>query len=155
MDSTVVYASRSGNTERIAREIASVLENRGPTRVYEVGEAVGHLDDEVDLLVVGGPTEAHGATPAMVEFLNALTAHRIDGRSVAAFDTRLAWPRFVSGSAAARIADELLRAGGRLVVPAESFIVSRKPELVSGEIDRAGTWAEAIADEVALEAQPA
>jgi flavodoxin len=149
MKSTIVYASRSGNTERIAREIASVLEARGAARTYEATEAVDHVADDFDLLIVGGPTEGHRATPAILAFLDALATRQLDGRAVAAFDTRVGWPRLLSGSAAAKIADELRQAGGRLVVPAESFIVSRTPELEPGEINRAATWAETLADEVA------
>jgi hypothetical protein len=66
-------------------------------------------------------------------------------RSVAAFDTRLAWPMILSGSAAAGIADRLGELGGDLVAPAESFIVDRTPQLKPGEIERAEEWGRELA----------
>jgi hypothetical protein len=55
----------------------------------------------------------------------------------------------ISGSAASKIADRLTEAGARLVVPPESFIVSRAPELEPGEVEHAVSWATSIADSIA------
>lgn len=144
MRSIVVYASRSGNTRRVAEQIALSLRARGDASLYEVGSAPRDVA-EFDLLVVGGPTEGHGLTPAVAQYLDAILPSSISQRAAAAFDTRLAWPRFLSGSAADGIAKRLAGLGARLVAAPESFIVTRAPELLPGELERAGSWALDIA----------
>ena len=69
MRSIVYYASHSGNTERAATVIADALRAHGPVEVAHVSNGPAAITDEVDLVVVGGPTEGHGMVPEMVEFL--------------------------------------------------------------------------------------
>jgi flavodoxin len=141
----VIYDSKFGNTERIARTVADGL---GPeTRVDAVGDVVA-IEAGISLLVVGGPTQAHGTSPAMTDFLGRLPS--LDGVAVAAFDTRLTWPRLLSGAASDRIAKALTKRGGHLVAPPESFLVTGgEGPLVEGELDRALAWAKALAKTVA------
>jgi hypothetical protein len=82
----------------------------------------------------------------MKRLLDRLPASAWDGRAVATFDTRLRWPRFLSGSAAADISLRLSAAGARLLAEPESFLVSMKPALEPGESERAAAWAIAMAD---------
>jgi hypothetical protein len=84
----------------------------------------------------------------MAEFLDSLPDHALAGRSAAAFDTRLNWPRWASGSAAVGIRQRLELAGARAPVPIESFIVSMKPEISDRELQRAGTWAASLVSRV-------
>ena len=56
----VVYESIFGATRRAALAVAGGLEPSAAVRVTEVGEAPHAIPDEVDLLVVGGPTHAFG-----------------------------------------------------------------------------------------------
>ncbi len=79
-------------------------------------------------------------TPAMVHFFDQLPADTMRGRAAAAFDTRVEWPRWLSGSAAHDIRRELERRGARLPIPSESFIVTMKPEIRPAELDRARAW---------------
>jgi len=151
MRSVVICASRSGNTRRVAERIAQVLAERGVVELFEVDEAPARLPD-ADIVFIGGPTEGHGATPPMVKLLDRLSSESVAGRSFAVFDTRLAWPRVLSGSAADGIARRLRAAGARTVVAPESFIVSTKPELHPGELERAGKWAADVADGLGLRA---
>src|SRR5262245_5868868 len=58
MRALVVFESAFGNTEKIARAIEEGLTSVVPTRAVEVGGAPLEIDDDVDLLVVGGPTQA-------------------------------------------------------------------------------------------------
>jgi hypothetical protein len=58
----------------------------------------------------------------------------------AAFDTRLNWPRFASGSAADAIARRLEMVGAEVLRPQGSFLVTMKPELRPGELARASDW---------------
>ncbi len=81
-------------------------------------------------------------TPPLRAFLERLG--RIDGMRAAAFDTRLDWPLWLSGSAAKQIAAGLVQAGATVVAAPESFIVTREPKLRDGELERAAAWAESL-----------
>jgi flavodoxin len=144
MQSLVIYTTTSGNTRSIAEAIAEALSARGPTDLVSVDSAPADLA-AADLVVVGGPTEGHGLTPPMTRFLDRVPDESWTGRAVATFDTRLRWPRLLSGSAAADIAKRLDAAGIRPIVPPESFIVTMKPELEPGERERAAQWAGEVA----------
>jgi len=141
MHSLVIYASRNGNTRRIAEAIANRLGERGSVDLRSVEEAPSAIEPDIDLVVVGGPTEAHGLTPPVTEFFDRLAPKALEGRRAVGFDTRLRWPEWLSGSAGARITDRLKGLGARVVAPEESFFVTRKPELEAGELERASTWA--------------
>jgi flavodoxin len=147
MNSLVIYASTSGNTQRIAVAIADALGRRGGVELMSADDAPTVLP-AADLIAIGGPTERHTLTEPMVRFLERLAPESLRGIAAAAFDTRLRWPRLLSGSAADEIAKRLRAAGARLVTRPESFIVSMKPELEPGEIDRAVVWATQVADAV-------
>ena len=60
MRALVVFESMFGNTEVIARAIAEGLAADATVEVVEVGSAPPTIPPGVDLLVVGGPTHAHG-----------------------------------------------------------------------------------------------
>ena len=146
MRTLVVYDSKFGNTEQLARGIARRLEALGPVEVRAVGAAYPQLADRVDLLVLGGPTEGHGMSSHMRAFTDTLAASSLSGTRVAVFDTRFRMPTVLTGSAAKRIARRLRRVGVPLVAPPESFFVTRKgePRLEEGERERAETWADAV-----------
>lgn len=148
MKSLVIYASTSGNTGKVAARIADALRQRGDVELLAVDAAPSTLP-AADLVVIGGPTEGHGMSKPMVEFVDRLDARALEGRPFAAFDTRLAWPRVLSGSAADGIARRLRKLGGKQLARPESFIVSTAPALEPGEIDRAGEWAIELAGTVA------
>jgi flavodoxin len=153
MNTLIVYDSTFGNTERIARAIAERLGSARLIRAEEAGE-FGGID--CDLLIVAGPTQRHGASPAMREFLERIPRGTLKDVPAAAFDTRYRMSRLLSGSAAARIASRLKRAGARLVVPPESFFMQRdvppqgekrrheREQLEPGEEERAAEWAAII-----------
>lgn len=144
MKSLVVYASRTGNTKVIASLIADSLNKRGDATLADVTRAPTDLG-QFDLVIIGGPTEGHGMTPAMTAYLERLDADGVRHAQFAAFDTRLAWPRALSGSAADGIAGRLRARGARLAVSPESFIVSTKPELKPGELEHADRWVREVA----------
>jgi len=144
MKTAVIYATRSGNTKRVAEHIAEALRERGTADLYETATAPADLHD-FDLVVIGGPTEGHGMTPPIKAYLARLGEGSVRGHVAAAFDTRLAWPRALSGSAAEGIATDLRAKGAIVATAPESFIVSRKPELQPGELERAGRWARGLA----------
>jgi flavodoxin len=145
MHSLVIYASRSGNTQRIAEAIADGLRPKGNVELQPAAEAPSVIPPEIDLVVIGGPTEAHGMTPPMKEFLARLAPDGLSGRRAAAFDTRLRWPLLLSGSAGAGITHQLKALHAKVVADEESFFVTRKPELEAGEVERATAWGAGLA----------
>jgi len=147
MKSVVLYATRTGNTHMIAEAIADALRRKGDVRLIHIDQAPPTFEG-VDLLVIGGPTEGHGMTEPVKAFFATLAPGAIRGLAAAAFDTRVDWPRILSGSAATGIAKKLHGAGARVIVPAEDFIVDMKPKLLPGELERARAWATSVADMV-------
>jgi flavodoxin len=143
--SIVIYASRYGNTQHVAEAIADGLRSYGAVELIPIEQASAVLDREADLIVVGGPTEAHGMTPAIRQFFDNLGGNEFKGVTAAAFDTRVDWPRWLSGSAGSGITDRLHKLGADVVVPQASFIVEGKvPVLRPGEQERALAWGDTL-----------
>jgi hypothetical protein len=164
----VVYESMFGNTKQIAEAVAGGLSVDLVTDLVEVGEASASFEDDLVLLVVGGPTHAFGLTrprtredaarqadgnvvserTGLREWLAGIDAVR-GGIGGASFDTRIDKPR-VPGSAARGAEKRLRRKGFHIVVPAVSFYVAgTKGPLLDGEIERARSWGEQVALQVA------
>jgi flavodoxin len=141
----IVYCSHKGNTRQIAEAIGEALREHGPADVVAVEAAATTVGPDTDLLLVGGPTEAHGMTPEIREFLERLDPTSVQGRAAAAFDTRVDWPRMLSGSAASQIEKALEEKGARIVWRTGSFIVDMSPALKPGELERAVLWAHELA----------
>jgi flavodoxin len=141
MKAVVVYDSMFGNTERIARAIAETVGAGESVPVVAVGVASEHDFAGMGLLAIGGPTQGHGLSPALRAFLDRLPAEAVQDVPTVTFDTRLTWPRFLSGSAAIASAKRLEQKGARLLMPPESFLVKGKEgPLVEGELERARAW---------------
>lgn len=152
MKTLVIYATTSGNTKTIAEAIADTMREHGPVEVFDA-ERVSAPLPESDLMFIGGPTERHALTPPIARFFDSLSHESLRGRATVAFDTRLRWPRFLSGSAANDIAERLRAADARIVAPAESFFVRTRPhgyDLEEGELARARTWAAEVVNEVSV-----
>jgi len=142
MKALVAFDSRSGYTEAIARALGAALAEHLEVNLVPASEALATGFDGVNLLVVGGPTEAHGARPALREMLTGLGHGTLPGVAAAAFDTRLDWPKLLSGSAADEVAKALTKAGCHLVAPPESFFVNGRegrPDEI--ELEHARNWA--------------
>lgn len=141
MNVLVVYDSKFGNTERIAHAIAQALTTGATVHEQAVSDgAIGLLG--VDLLVIGGPTQAHGTSAPMRAFLQSLPVGPSNNLRAATFDTRFRIPQLFSGSAASRIARTLKKKGVRIVGTPESFFVQNSEgPLIEGEIERAAAWA--------------
>jgi flavodoxin len=138
----VVYDSKFGNTEKLALVIAERLRERGHATVSTADQRT--VLGAVDLVVVGGPTQGHGISPAMRGWLEELEPGH--GVPAAAFDTRFAKSRWLTGSAAKVIAARLRGLGFDLVADPESFFVAHgEGPLVDGELERAAGWADTLA----------
>jgi len=142
MNTLVVYDSQYGNTERIAQSIADTLREFGQAQAVHVAQAHPMEFQGVDLLIVGCPTQRWRPTLAMQSFLVNASPQRLGGLAIACFDTRYRAAVWMTGSAARHMDRQLRTMGVEPLVSPESFFVrdSQGP-LVSGELDRAATWA--------------
>ena len=146
MKSLVVYESKFGDTAQVAQAIAEGLHDGGSVQLLSVMDAVPFDLDGIDLLVVGGPTHAHGVSAALGQWLASLPREVVRDLPIAAFDTRYRMARLLSGSAARAIARRLERAGAPTVAEPESFFVlASQGPLADGEIERATAWAQGLA----------
>lgn len=141
MKALVVYDSQYGNTERIASAIADTLRTSGEIELIRV-DPVHALDPQgVDLLMLGCPTQGWKPTKAMQDLLAKLSPAQLRGVAVVCFDTRFQKPRWMTGSAARRMADSLRQMSVTLLVPPESFFVAgTEGPLLTGELGRAAVW---------------
>ena len=151
MKSLVIYGSRYGNTEKIAYAIGAGLRGAGPVDILAIDQASALRLHEYDLVVIGGPTEGHTMTKRVSDYLLEV-ADSFIGRSVATFDTRMNWPKWLSGSAAGGMAGILQKSGATLVARPVSFTVAGKPPVLEpGELERAEGWGFALASDALAE----
>ncbi len=142
MRTLVLYDSKFGNTARLAQAIAGGL---GARRLC-ADEATPFDLESADVLLVGGPTQAHGVSPALRRLLEELPANALDGVRAAAFDTRLDGPRVLTGAASKGLTRRLKSRGASILAPGESFLVSHSEgPIADGELDRAVAWGRGVA----------
>jgi flavodoxin len=152
MNSLVIYATRFGNTRAVAEAIADGLRTAGRVTLASAAEAPTVLPSETDLVVVGAPTEVHRMAPSAAEFFTRMAPGALQDVRAVAFDTRLHWNRWLSGSAATDIARKLKRRGANLVADPVSFFVDGSPAvLLTGELARAQAWGVALAKQLAAQ----
>lgn len=154
MRALIVYDSKFGNTREIATRIAEGLRAAGDANVEVcAAEELRDLPAKLDLLVIGAPTQAHGVEATMRAFLDRLPLDGLDRLRVAVFDTRMRWPKLLSGSAAEGIAKRVTRLGAELVTEPESFFVADKEgPLREGETERATDWGRSLLAGVSVHA---
>jgi len=159
----VIYDSVFGNTEKIAQAIAQAIGQAiagglgapAEAELLHVAKVQSCRMEDSDLLVVGSPTRGFRPTEDLANLLERLAPNALQGRRVAAFDTRFKADeqksivtRFVvktGGYAAKRIADRLKKAGAVLIVPPEGFYVADiEGPLNDGELERAAAWAKSL-----------
>lgn len=161
--SVVVYDSHYGNTEHVARAIASGLAEHGGVELMAAYVALTDPPAWPELIVIGGPTQRHGMSPTLRAFLDALPRDALVGRRAALFDTRYRMAALLSGSSASQTVGRLRRSGCKLVVPPQSFFIERdRPgegqsrrhrleHLEPGELERAAEWGRTLGTAPALE----
>lgn len=174
MRAVVVYESMYGNTRRVAGAIGSGLAEGFDVAVVPVARADRALIRDADLVVVGGPTHAHGMTrpstrqaaakaadeegsPApepdaletgLREWLKSLGKSKVHAKA-AAFDTRMDGPAALTGRASKGVSRALRHHGYDLVAEPESFMVGRDNHLHADEADRARAWGAGLAASLA------
>jgi hypothetical protein len=153
-----------GNTHAVAAAIGVGLGAVMDVDVLSVHDVTPSVLDGADLLVVGGPTHAHGVSRAATRASAIEDAANPDkhleldpdaegdglrewfdalpdlGVKAAAFDTRVDMAVAFTGRASKGIAKRLRRHGCALVVDPESFLVTKETELEPHEAERATAW---------------
>ncbi len=141
MNTLVIYDSQFGNTAHLAQAIARSLSAFGPARAIGVDDHSPGTFAEVDVLVVGCPTQQFRPTPAMRAFLEQLAPTALSHLSIACFDTRIHLPWPLNRTAAPAMVRHLRALGVEPLVPPEGFLVKGKAgPLVAGEVERAAQW---------------
>jgi len=127
MRACVIFDTRYGNTEKIAKSFETGLKEAGIQTVCVNAKdvAVDSLK-QYDLICVGAPTEGFTASKPMKEFLGKLKSIDLSEKYGFAFDTRLDWR--LSGSAAKFIEKELANLDLQIIAPRESAIVFASKE---------------------------
>ena len=168
MRAIVVYESMYGNTHAVAINIAAGLRATHEVTLVPVTRATPELAAAADLIVAGCPTHMHRMPtaasrraaaeaarkqgsglnldpdadgPGLRSWLEGLSAENV---LAASFDTRLSGISAFTGRASRNISRLLTRHGCRLIVPPESFLVSRQNVLLKGESARANSWGELV-----------
>jgi hypothetical protein len=166
----VVYESMFGNTEKVAGAVLRGLQHEGvDAGLVEAGSAPASLPDDLDLLVVGGPTHAFSMSRASTradavrqgaptertasgirEWLESVRLPHDRLPVVATFDSRVTKVRWIpqaAGPSAARLAR---RRGIETITKPMGFLVEdlRGP-LVEGELEHAVAWGSRLATELA------
>jgi Flavodoxin domain len=169
MKALVIYESMYGNTHLIASAIAGGLRSHAETSVVRVDEADPELLASADVIVVGGPTHAHGmsrpntrqaaveaAAKAGSNLVLDTESHesglrewfrsmnRLDMKA-AAFDTRVDMPAVLTGRASKGIARELRDRGATLISEPRSFFVTTDNRLEPHEESEAHEWGAQLA----------
>jgi hypothetical protein len=165
MRAIIVFDSMFGNTRQVAYAIAEGMGRYADVELLPVDDAPRRIDERVALVVVGGPTHAHGLSSRTTRRVNStqaaegattsrlglkewLVALAAPSRrlAVATFDTRFPKPRWLTGSAAVLTARWLVRQGCTLVAPPQSFYIEHgSGPLQPGELDRARRWGATLA----------
>jgi hypothetical protein len=171
MRAVVVYESMYGNTRVVAEAIGAGLSEEHDVVVVPAGEADEAVVEGAQLLVVGGPTHAHGMTRRRTREAAAEAARKPgsglqleDGATgagvrewlasighlnvmAAAFDTRMHGPVALTGRASKTINRELGRRGFLPLGEPESFLVAKDNHLDPGEAERARQWGQHLGTE--------
>jgi flavodoxin len=127
LSAAVVFASRFGTTEVVARAFERGLKEAGvETFCARTSEFPPQTLGNYDLICLGGPTEVFTATKQVKDFLNAMGGASMEGRFGFAFDTKL--DSRMSGSAAKYIEHALDDRGLHMIAERESAIVTSRKE---------------------------
>jgi len=115
----VIYDTKFGNTEKIARALARGMEKQ-EVKVVCVKTDEVDVDKlvEYDFLAIGGPTHALGVSKPMKAFLEKLRSVDIKGKKAFAFDTK--YKSWLAGSAGKGIEKTLKELGMSIVKPHSS-----------------------------------
>lgn len=131
MKAVVIFDTKFGNTEKVAKGIAKIL-NADAIRVTDVD--ISKLK-EYDVFAVGSPTHAWNMSSGMKAVFKKLEGHSFNGKKAAAFDTKFN-SRF-AGSAAKKIQGKLKKLSFDIAMkPVSFFVTGREGPLADGEMEK-------------------
>jgi flavodoxin len=145
MAAIVIYDSQYGNTEAIAKAIGKGFGE--DAKVVRLGDVKVEDIAPYHFVIIGSPTQGGRQTPAIKDFVDKIPAEALKEKRLAAFDTRLK-SVFVKlfGYAGPRIETAIKAKGGNTTAQPQGFFVkSTKGPLLDGELERATSWAKAVA----------
>jgi hypothetical protein len=170
MKAVVIYESMYGNTHLIASAVADGFRRYGEAVVVPVDEADASVVGSADVVIVGGPTHAHGMSHVATRKGAIEDAEKPDSELVldadadedeglrewfasldqvftnaAAFDTRFNYSAALTGRASKGIARKLRHHGATLIAEPESFFVQKDNHLEAHEEARAQEWGARLA----------
>jgi len=119
----VIYHTQFGNTETIAKALASGLSEQGiEVDCTTIDDAQVDKLPGYDFLAIGGPTHGFGMSQPMKAFMKKLEHVDLREKKAFAFDTK--FPSRFAGSAAKGIEKRLKRRGLNVVTSSASAIVT-------------------------------
>ena len=119
----IVYDTKFGNTEKIAKALAEGMKKEGVNvDCLKIDQVDVSKLGEYDMLAIGGPTHGFGLSEPMKDFLQKLENVNLSGKKAVAFDTKLK-SRF-AGSAGKRIEKKLEKLGMSIVKSHVSAVVN-------------------------------
>jgi flavodoxin len=151
MKVAVLYYSQYGNTKLVAETIADVLSAYADVTLLEMSGLSRSLVDDASLIIVGAPTHKMNLPEKVRNTLSSLPRGILKGKACAVFDTSYEMSRWLRPfTAAPRLAKAMKKAGGKMVVPPERFLIEHDHHgpLQAGELARAHEWAHRIAEQI-------
>ena len=148
----IVYDSKFGNTEKVAKAMGEAIRDSNEVSVLSVNQCSSSELNKVNLLIVGSPTWAGKPTPSLRKWMQQLPSKSLNNVQVFGFDTRGDFSTLTSkwlikliqwfGVAADKIVPTLIKKGGTPASSPQGFIVmDREGPLKEGELERAQTCA--------------
>jgi flavorubredoxin len=132
----VIFDSKFGNTEKIARSLTGGMQKAGmDATCVNTNDVRAESLKEYDLIAIGAPTQMFTASRPMKDFLRKLEGVQgLKGKHAFAFDTKFA--SRLSGSASKHIEKTLKDLGMEIIRPRQSAIVDKtEGPLEGGEIE--------------------
>jgi flavodoxin len=145
MNTFIVYDSTFGNTRQVAEAVANALREFGQVRIVAVEHTHLLELENVDVLILGSPTQGWRPTPAIRDLLEYIPAEALNRLTIACFDTRFDRSTMITGSAAKQMAKRLHKRGASHLLPPKSFFVEKTHgPLRTGELEEAVKWSHVI-----------
>ena len=146
----IVYDTKFGNTEKVAKAIAEGLSANYEVDCKNVGDISTSELHESDLVLVGSPTHAWNMSSGTKSFFQKLGKERVEGQMAAAFDTK--FNKKLTGSAAKKIERKLKKLGFRIVLPYLNFYVEKSEgPLEDGETEKCKNFSAKLLESIKTE----